>query len=80
MASSMWPWTWPGAPGARTLRRFRQCRINASLLPKLKCAGEITIQLSGFDILQALIRAREKASRVGIVMYGQTLPELDPGW
>ncbi len=36
-----------------------------------------TIQLGGFDILQALIKARAIASRVGVVMYGQTIPELD---
>ena len=36
-----------------------------------------TIQLGGFDILQALIKARRISSRVGVVMYGQTIPELD---
>ncbi|WP_442596676.1 propionate catabolism operon regulatory protein PrpR [Parapusillimonas sp. JC17] len=36
-----------------------------------------SIQLTGFDILQGLIRARKITDRVGIVMYGQTIPELD---
>ncbi|WPB59476.1 propionate catabolism operon regulatory protein PrpR [Xylophilus sp. GOD-11R] len=36
-----------------------------------------TIQLGGFDLLQALIKARRISSRVGVVMYGQTIPELD---
>lgn len=56
---------------------FVSAGSNASLLRRGVSAPVATIQLSGFDILQALIRAREKASRVGIVMYGQTLPELE---
>ena len=56
---------------------FVSAGSNASLLRRGLSAPVATIQLSGFDILQALIRAREKASRVGIVMYGQTLPELE---
>ncbi len=56
---------------------FVSAGSNASLLRSGLSAPVATIQLSGFDILQALIRARETADRVGIVMYGQTLPALD---
>ena len=56
---------------------FVSAGSNASLLRRGVSAPVATIQLSGFDILQALIRARETTSRVGIVMYGQTLPELE---
>lgn len=56
---------------------FVSAGSNASLLRNGLNAPVATIQLSGFDILQALIKAREKANRVGIVMYGQTLPALE---
>src|SRR3546814_15356496 len=35
------------------------------------------IQLSGFDLMQALLKARERSTRVVIVMYGGNLLELD---
>lgn len=56
---------------------FVSAGSNASLLRNGVNAPVATIQLSGFDILQALIKARKIASRVGIVMYGQTLPALE---
>ena len=56
---------------------FVSAGSNASLLRSGVSAPVATIQLSGFDILQALIRARETTNRVGIVMYGQTLPALE---
>lgn len=56
---------------------FVSAGSNASLLRNGLNAPVATIQLSGFDILQALIKAREISNRVGIVMYGQTLPALE---
>jgi transcriptional regulator, propionate catabolism operon regulatory protein len=56
---------------------FVSAGSNASILRAGLTAPVATIQLSGFDLLQALIKARGIANRVGIVMYGQTIPELD---
>nr|WP_312377395.1 propionate catabolism operon regulatory protein PrpR [Delftia acidovorans] len=56
---------------------FVSAGSNASLLRAGQQAPVATIQLTGFDLLQALIRARRIAVRVGVVMYGHTLPELD---
>ncbi len=56
---------------------FVSAGSNASILRAGLQAPVATIQLTGFDLLQALIEARRIASRVGIVMYGQTIPELD---
>ena len=56
---------------------FVSAGSNASLLRSGISAPVATIQLSGFDILQALIKASATADRVGIVMYGHTLPELE---
>ncbi len=56
---------------------FVSAGSNASLLRSELKAPVATIQLGGFDILQALLKARQMASRVGIVMYGQTIPELE---
>ncbi|UUZ66020.1 propionate catabolism operon regulatory protein PrpR [Polaromonas sp. P1-6] len=56
---------------------FVSAGSNASLLRSGIQAPVATIQLSGFDILQALIRARQLSDRIGIVMYGQIIPELD---
>ena len=56
---------------------FVSAGSNASLLRSSLQAPVATIQLSGFDILQALIRARQLSNRIGIVMYGQVIPELD---
>ena len=56
---------------------FVSAGSNASLLRSGLQAPVATIQLSGFDIMQALIRARTMSDRIGIVMYGQTIPELD---
>ena len=56
---------------------FVSAGSNASLLRSSLQAPVATIQLSGFDILQALIRARQLSNRIGIVMYGQIIPELD---
>ena len=56
---------------------FVSAGSNASILRAGLPTPVAIIQLTGFDLLQALISARRVASRVGIVMYGQTIPELD---
>ena len=56
---------------------FVSAGSNASILRAGLQAPVATIQLSGFDILQALIQARRIADRVGVVMYGRTIPELE---
>ncbi|MBO9512930.1 MAG: propionate catabolism operon regulatory protein PrpR [Variovorax sp.] len=56
---------------------FVSAGSNASILRAGLEAPVATIQLGGFDLLQALIQARRVSNRVGIVMYGQTIPELD---
>src|SRR6218665_3113336 len=72
----------PGAPARDRLERglvdaLVSAGSNASVLRSGLQAPVATIQLSGFDLLQALIKARRMSSRVGVVMYGQTIPELD---
>ncbi|MGB3070539.1 MAG: propionate catabolism operon regulatory protein PrpR [Ottowia sp.] len=56
---------------------FVSAGSNASLLRAELPAPVATIELSGFDLLQALIQARQWSGRVGVVTYGQTIPELD---
>jgi propionate catabolism operon transcriptional regulator len=56
---------------------FVSAGSNASILRAGLQAPVATIQLTGFDLLQALIKARRIADRVGVVMYGHTIPELD---
>ncbi|GAA6121674.1 propionate catabolism operon regulatory protein PrpR [Acidovorax sp. FG27] len=56
---------------------FVSAGSNASILRAGLQAPVATIQLGGFDLLQALIQARRIAGRVGVVMYGQTIPELE---
>lgn len=56
---------------------FLSAGSNASLLRSGLQTPVATIQLSGFDILQALIKARQLSDRIGIVTYGQTIPELE---
>lgn len=63
--------------GRGAVDAFISAGSNASILRAGLRAPVATIQLSGFDLLQALIRARRIANRVGVVMYGQTIPELD---
>src|SRR6218665_1349946 len=54
---------------------FVSAGSNASILRSGLQAPVATIQLRGFDLLQALIKARRMSRRVGVVMYGQTIPE-----
>ncbi len=56
---------------------FLSAGANASILRNELDAPVATIQVEGFDILQAMIRARQITDRVGIVTYGQTNPRLD---
>jgi len=56
---------------------FVSAGSNASILRAGLQAPVATIQLGGFDLMQALIKARRVSRRVGVVMYGQTIPELD---
>ncbi len=56
---------------------FISAGSNASILRAGLQAPVATIQLTGFDLFQVLIRARRIAHRVGVMMYGHTIPELD---
>ncbi|OVZ60012.1 propionate catabolism operon regulatory protein PrpR [Pigmentiphaga sp. NML080357] len=56
---------------------FVSAGSNAAILRAGLQAPVATIHLGGFDLLQVLIKARRIADRVGVVMYGQTIPELD---
>lgn len=56
---------------------FVSAGSNASILRAGLQAPVATIELSGFDLMQALIVARRASKRVGVVMYGKTIPELD---
>ena len=56
---------------------FVSAGANAALLRRHLPTPVATIPLGGFDILQALLRAREQAPRVGIVMFGEIIPELE---
>jgi propionate catabolism operon transcriptional regulator len=56
---------------------FVSAGANASVLRAGLQAPVATIQLTGFDLMQALISAREVADRIGVVTYGQTIPELE---
>ena len=60
-----------------TVDAFVSAGSNASILRAGLEAPVATIQLDGFDLLQALIKARRISSRVGVVTYGQIIPELD---
>ncbi|QHI99898.1 propionate catabolism operon regulatory protein PrpR [Xylophilus rhododendri] len=50
---------------------------NGGMLRQQLRAPVATVQLDGIDVLQALIAARQHSTRVGVIVYGQTLPELD---
>lgn len=56
---------------------FVSAGANAALLRMNIDAPVATISLTGFDILQALIKASASSRRVGIVMFGQVIPELE---
>lgn len=56
---------------------FVSAGANATILRNALDAPVATIKLSGFDILVALLHARHISNRVGVVMYGECIPELD---
>ncbi|MEO7030910.1 MAG: propionate catabolism operon regulatory protein PrpR [Herbaspirillum sp.] len=56
---------------------FISAGSDGAILRKNLQAPVAIIQLDGFSLLQALLKARSKSTRVGVVMYGRTIPELD---
>ena len=56
---------------------FISAGANGGLLRSQVRAPVANIKLGGLDILQALIDAGARSRRVGVILYGQTLPELD---
>jgi propionate catabolism operon transcriptional regulator len=57
---------------------FISAGANGAMLRQILAAPPVAIiQLTGFDLMQALLKARSKSTRVGIVMYGCTIPELN---
>jgi propionate catabolism operon transcriptional regulator len=56
---------------------FISAGSNADVLRKNLGVPVAIIQLDGFSLLQALLKARSKSARVGVVTYGRTIPELD---
>jgi len=49
---------------------------NAAYLKSRLPVPVITAKASGFDVMQALTRARQISSAIGIITYQQTMPEL----
>jgi propionate catabolism operon transcriptional regulator len=56
---------------------FMSAGANGAILRQNLAAPVAIIQLDGFSLLQALLKARAISARVGVVMYGRTIPELD---
>jgi propionate catabolism operon transcriptional regulator len=56
---------------------FMSAGANGAILRKNLAAPVAIIQLDGYSLLQALLKARAISARVGIVTYGRTIPELD---
>lgn len=56
---------------------FVSAGSNATILRNELQAPVACVQVTGFDLMQVLIRARDIARRVGVVTYGQVIPELD---
>jgi propionate catabolism operon transcriptional regulator len=50
---------------------------SAAYLRKYATVPVVTIQPTGFDMLQALAKARRLSRRVGIVSFGEVTPELE---
>jgi propionate catabolism operon transcriptional regulator len=49
---------------------------NAAYLKSRVSAPVIVAKASGFDVMQALVRARRVSSRIGVISYQEPLPEL----
>lgn len=62
---------------AGTADAFISAGSNAAILRSELAAPVAIVQLTGFDILRALIRAKRSVHRVGIVTYGEVIPEID---
>lgn len=56
---------------------FISAGANASYLRGSLASPVATINVGGYDILLALLRARERSDRVGIVTHRRTIPEID---
>ena len=56
---------------------FVSAGANANVLRKGLDAPVATIEVSGFDLFQALLQARAVSGRIGVVVYGNIIPELD---
>jgi len=50
---------------------------NAAMLRGAVKSPVASIVIGGFDLLLALIKAREHSSRIGVVTYGRTVPDLN---
>lgn len=60
-----------------TVDAFISAGSIAAILRQGLAAPVATIQLTGFDLMRSLIRAKRIADRVGIVAYGEVIPELE---
>ena len=56
---------------------FVSAGANAMILRNGLATPVAVIKASGYDILLALMKARQMAGRVGVVTYFETIPELD---
>lgn len=56
---------------------FISAGANGAILRKNINTPVAIIHLDGFSLLHALFKARSKSTRVGVVMYGRTIPELE---
>lgn len=50
---------------------------NASLLQSALIMPVVSIKVSGYDLLKALLKARQTSDRVGLGIYKELLPELE---
>ncbi|MBV6272800.1 propionate catabolism operon regulatory protein PrpR [Alcaligenaceae bacterium CGII-47] len=56
---------------------FISAGANASILQATLSTPVTTIKVGGYDILLALLKARDQSDRIGLVTYLETVPELD---
>jgi len=56
---------------------FVSAGSNAALLREAVASPVATIKANGYDILLALLRARASSARVGVLTFGETIPELE---
>lgn len=50
---------------------------NAAILRTTTEIPVVTVKVTGYDVMLALLRARQHADRVGVVTYRQPIPELE---